>query len=273
VIKYFLLILTLGCTSLFYHPDRVLYVEPERFNFKYEEVVFSSSDGTELVGWFFPAKTEKIKGTIIHFHGNAQNISSHFLGLSWVMERGYNLFVWDYRGYGISDGKPSPHGVYLDSKAALVQGRKLWRERGEGKFIVYGQSLGGAVSMKALEDFAEVDQIDLVVQDCTFMSYKDLAFDKLFHSVLLPISPLSYLLISDKYSSEEFVKKIQRPTLVIVAEKDNVVPAKFGEEIYRNLSTEKKWIWRIPDGSHIMTFFDPKAPQRDQFIKLLDELP
>jgi fermentation-respiration switch protein FrsA (DUF1100 family) len=271
--KVLALLIIAGCTSLFYHPDRVQYVKPENYNFTYKEITFHPKDKTELIGWFFPAKTEKPKGTIIQFHGNAQNMSAHFLSLSWVMDKGYNLFVWDYRGYGISDGKPTPEGVYQDSLAAMDEGRKLWKDNGKGKFIVYGQSLGGAIAMKALDHYKEREFVDLVVQDCTYMSYQDLAFHKLSRSILFPLSPLAYVLVTDKYSSKEAVKKMDRPTLVIVAEKDRVVDQKFGREIFETLKTPHKWFWKVSDGEHITTFHDPESPLRDKFIKLLESLP
>lgn len=247
-------------------------MKPENFNFNYREVTFHPKDGTELIGWFFPAKTAKPKGTIIHFHGNAQNMSAHFLGLSWIMDRGYNLFAFDYRGYGISDGKPTPDGVYQDSMAALDEGKRLWSENGKGLYIVYGQSLGGAIAMRALADYKDLAQVDLVVQDSTFMSYQDISFHKLSRSLLFPISPLAYVLVSDKYSSEEFVKVIDRPTLVIVPQKDKVVDKRFGTKLYDTLTTSKKWLWKISDGEHISTFHDPKKPIRDEFIQLLESL-
>ena len=273
MLKFLVFVFLSGCTNLFYHPDRIQYVQPENYKFTYREVTFHSKDKTELIGWFFPAKTKEVKGTIIHFHGNAQNMSAHFLGLSWVMDRGYNLFAWDYRGYGISDGEPSPDGIHADSMAALDQGRALWLENGKGKFVVYGQSLGGAIAMRALGDYSELNKVDLVVQDGTFMSYKDIGFNRLLHSPLLPISPLAYVLVTDKYSSEPVVKTIKNPVLVIVALKDSVVPPKFGKQIYKTLTTEKKWIWKIKNGDHMMTFHDPKSPYRDQFISLLETLP
>lgn len=267
-----ILLFFVGCTSLFYYPDRIQYVNPANYDFEYKEITFHPKDKTELIGWFFPAKTQQVKGTIVHFHGNGQNMSAHFLGLSWVMKRGYNLFVWDYRGYGISDGRPNPDGIYQDSLAALDEGRKLWSENGKGKFIVYGQSLGGVIAMRALQDYKEISSVDLIVQDCTYMSYQDIAFNKLSHSLLFPLSPLAYLVVTDKYSSKEFVEKVDRPTLVVVAQKDKIVDPKFGKQLYKTLKTPKKWLWKIPNGEHIMTFHDPKAPYRDRFIELLDNL-
>lgn len=272
MLKIIVLLFITGCTTMFYYPDRIQYVKPENFNLAYKEITFFPEDKTELIGWFFPSRTKEIKGTIVHFHGNAQNMSAHFVNLSWVMDKGYNLFVWDYRGYGISDGRPDPDGVYQDSIAALKEGRKLWSENGKGKFIIYGQSLGGAIAMRALGDYQETSQVDLVVQDCTFMSYQDLAFHKLSRSLFLPISPLAYVLVTDKYSTENEVKKIKQPTLVIVAEKDEVVHQKFGKKLYKTLTTSKKWLWKIPNGEHMSTF-DHKKPYRKKFMELLDSLP
>ena len=272
LLKFLIFIFLSGCTTMFYYPDRILYVRPENFNFTYREITFHPEDGTELIGWFFPAKTPEVKGTVVHFHGNGQNMSAHFLSLSWIMDQGYNLFAWDYRGYGISDGKPTPEGLYQDSIAALNEGRKLWSENGKGKFVIYGQSLGGAVAMRSLRDYKELSEVDLVVQDCTFMSYQDLAFYKLSRSVFFPISPLAYVLVTDEYSSKEDVKKLNRPTLVIVAENDKIVNQRFGKEIYETLTTPQKWLWEVPKGEHISVFRDPKEPYRQQFIELLENL-
>lgn len=249
-----------------------MYVDPKNYNFTHQEITFYPEDKTELIGWFFPAKTPKVKGTIVQFHGNAQNMSSHFLTLSWVMERGYNLFVFDYRGYGISDGTPNPDGVYQDSIAGLEQGRKLWRENGKGKFIVYGQSLGGAIAMKALENYPEIDGVDLVVQESTFMSYKGIGFEKLKGSILLPFSPLAYVLVTDKYATNKVVENLKRPTLVIVAKEDKVVPPKLGKELYKTLKTPEKWLWKVPKVRHLEIYHSPKSPYRDKLIELIDSL-
>jgi alpha-beta hydrolase superfamily lysophospholipase len=94
-----------GCiSSPFYQPDRVLYSTPPSVGLKYENAVFVSSDGTRLTGWFIPAagyqNPKNAKGTVVHFHGNAQNMSAHWQFVTWLPQRGFNVFVFDYRGYG-----------------------------------------------------------------------------------------------------------------------------------------------------------------------------
>ena len=104
--------------QMFYYPDNKVYGTPAEHGLKFEEVTFHSKDGTKLSGWFVPAKGDP-KGTVIHFHGNAQNMTAHFDFVSWLPSEGFNLFVFDYRGYGKSAGKPNRKGVYEDSLAAV----------------------------------------------------------------------------------------------------------------------------------------------------------
>src|SRR4051812_22313310 len=97
----------------FYFPDRIKYDTPERARLAFEDVRFASADGTLLSGWFIPAIGEA-KGTVVHMHGNAQNMTAHWGYAEWLPARGYNLFCFDYRGYGQSQGRPDPKGVFED---------------------------------------------------------------------------------------------------------------------------------------------------------------
>ncbi len=98
----FVAALTLSCRGcvgkLFYYPDQEVHDLPARHGLKFEEVTFSSRDGTRLSGWFIPAVGTP-QGTVIHFHGNAQNMTSHFGFVSWLPQAGFNLFVFDYRNH------------------------------------------------------------------------------------------------------------------------------------------------------------------------------
>lgn len=270
--KFMLLFILTSCTSLFYQPADHQFYKPEAFKLAYQDIYFKSSDGTRLHGWFFKAKG-KPKGTIVQFHGNAENISSHFLNLAWLINEGYNLFTFDYRGYWLSEGKANPDGVYLDSLSALHKSLELHEESGGGKFVVFGQSLGGAIALRAIPDFKERKEISLIVQDSTFSSYEDIAVDKL-RSVwfLWPFSPLGYLLISDKYSSEEVFDKITQPTLVITGGKDEVMPSKFGKRIYKKIATKRKWYWHVESAPHISSFHVEQGRWRKEFLALLDHI-
>lgn len=272
--KILLLMTFVSCTNLFYQPSGRQFFKPEAFKLAYEDIYFKSSDGTKLHGWFFKARGEGApKGTIVQFHGNAENISSHFLNLVWVINEGYNLFTFDYRGYWLSEGEAHPQGVYLDSIAGLEKAMELHKEAGGDHFVVFGQSLGGAISLRAVPDFKEKEKISLIVQDSTFSSYEDIAVDKLSSVWFLwPLSPLGYALISDKYSSEKVFDKITAPTLVITGGQDFVMPAKFGKRIYKGIASEKKWWWHIESAPHISCFHIEQGKWRKEFLTLLDQI-
>ncbi len=262
-----------GCSNLFYQPMKPHYVNPAQFKFTYGDVFFTSKDGTRLHGWFIPAKNGKSKGTIVQFHGNAQNLSTHFLSLLWLVPEGYNLFVFDYRGYGKSKGEANQKGIYEDALAAMEKGWELHSQKGQGPYVIYGQSLGGIISLRALADFKNQNKVGLIVQDSTFDSYKDIAFDRLNSKwFLLPFSPLAYILVSDAYASDEVFDKITVPTLVVVGQKDDVIPQKFGKRIYKNLHVKQKWLWKAKEGRHIDVYHYPGSTFRRKFLSLLDQI-
>ena len=113
-----ILLLTGSCTQIIFQPDRYLYSRPQDIGYNVREEIVTSFDGTKLGAWFLFAspKKEKInqvkdKTLVIFFHGNAQNISAHFSVISWMSEAGIDVFLGDYRGYGISEGEPSTKEV------------------------------------------------------------------------------------------------------------------------------------------------------------------
>src|SRR5215469_1785949 len=106
--------------SRVYHPTRRLEASGAEMGRPFEDVLFKTSDGIELNGWFFPANVDSVRGRIVFLncHGNGGNIS-HRLGLyRALLEIGAAVFTFDYRGYGKSHGRPSEEGTYLDVQAA-----------------------------------------------------------------------------------------------------------------------------------------------------------
>ena len=270
-----LFFLLLGCSSVFYQPSRQQFIDPARFQLAYQDVWFTAKDGIKLHGWFFPAqgKLSAVKGTVVQFHGNAENISTHFMSLVWLTTAGYNLFTFDYRGYGKSEGRATQEGTYLDALAAIAQAKEFHDQHGKGHFIIYGQSTGGIISLRALVDAPQASMVTLFVQDASYASYQKIAFEKLKSSwVLFPFSPLAFLLISDEYAAEKILEKIHQPTLVIAGKNDRVIPAHFGKKIYRGINSDQKWWWKLPEGGHIDTFHHDQGRWRKNFLELLDRL-
>lgn len=135
-----------------YYPDDEVYDSPYSRGMTFDEVFFESGDGTRLTGWFIYAKDVadpcQAKGTVIHMHGNAQNMTAHWQLAEWLPLRGYHLFTFDYRGFGQSDGVPEPKGVFEDAVAALDYVRSR-PDIDTEKLFVFGQSMGGMLAIAA----------------------------------------------------------------------------------------------------------------------------
>ena len=139
----FLLMLRWFEHSQVYHPDRVLTATGAELSRPFEDVHFKASDGIELNGWFFPAATNAPRGqfVVLLCHGNAGNISHRLDTCAALLATGVSVFVFDYRGYGRSQGRPSEEGTYRDAQAAY----QWLRQKGfpGTNIIAFGESLGG----------------------------------------------------------------------------------------------------------------------------------
>lgn len=268
---YILLFSLSSCSGLFFFPSREQFIDPAKYGLTHQEVSFSSHDGTHLSGWMFPSKTAEVKGTVIQFHGNAENMTSHFQSLVWLVYHGYNLFTFDYRGYGTSEGEPTIPGVNLDAQAAyahIIQSP----EAGNTPIILYGQSLGGLILLKALEKFPDRSKISMIIVEGSFLSYQEIAREKMNNIWLTwPFQHLAYLFFSDEYAAMESIKKISPiPLLVIHGNQDNVIPYEFGQEIY-NSAKHPKSFWSIKEGNHIDTMLRHGGIYRNKLVKYLDK--
>ncbi len=245
----------LSCSHVFYQPDKYQYSYPELNKVQYENVYFKSKDNTKLHAWKLKSNKKDIKGTIVFFHGNAQNISAHFYQIWYLTQFGFQVFIADYRGYGNSEGEPERKGIFLDSMAMLNQAMQWHQKTNADKFIVYGQSLGGTISIAALAEWDNKHQVDLVILDSTFLDYREIAKHKLRNWwITYPFSYLINILISNEYSAKYYLKKIKDLKLLVIhSEADWVIPISFGLEIFNNHLGQKE-LWRYKKHSHIGIF-------------------
>jgi len=248
------------CDRLFYYPDHIEHSDPAQQGVRFERVTFTSEDGTRLSGWFFPA-AGPAKGTIVHCHGNAQNITSHWRGGDFLPERGFHLLVFDYRGYGASDGSPTRRGTVMDARAAVayVRGRPDVDPR---RVALFGQSLGGAVAVVVA---AGDPRIKGAVIDSAFTSYQAEAAHVLRRTVLLyPLAwPLSRLLVSSGLDPIDCVDRISpRPLLFVHGTRDRVVPPEMSRELAAR-AKEPKQLWLAEGATHIAALFQ----QRQDYVR------
>ncbi len=273
IFKFLLIaILVSGCSSVLYFPTFHEHVDRAKMPIKPEDIQFQSEDGTSLHGWYFKSllKPEETSNcTILFFHGNAQNLSTHFFTLYSAPSQGYDYFIFDYRGYGRSEGKPTPAGTVADGRAAI----KWLHERDpKRKIVVFGQSLGGIIALKSAIDMKEKAPIQFVVVDSTFSSYKAVGRKVLSRSwITWLFQPLGWLLLGDKEAPERHLDKLPPiPLLVIHGDQDPVIDYSLGERLFERAS-EPKEFWRVPGGRHTDFMWSAKGEFAKKFYDRLDQ--
>lgn len=245
---------------LFYFPTRDEPATPAKWGFKYDDVDFKSTDGTKLHGWFLKSRGGKSKGTVVFSHGNAGSIGHHLGFVMWLAEAGYQVFMYDYRGFGKSEGALEREGMVEDVKAAFhyVESRP---DVDKTRIVSYGHSLGGAKSVTAL---AEEKQSGLraIIIDGAFASYRAMA--------TILGGQLGANLISDELSPKDFIAKITKtPLLVVHGDLDEVVPFSQGKELF-GLANEPKTLFKVKGGHHGDSLARNEGAYRKQMLEWLD---
>ena len=250
------MVLSSCAQKLFYYPDAIEHGHgPAHYQQPYQDLVFNSHDGTKLHGWFVPsrlhANPKLAKGTVVHYHGNAQNISSHYALVSWLPDQGYNVFTFDYRGFGSSEGKVGFSGVVEDADAALDYVRQLPEVDGQRLYVV-AQSIGGNKAIAAIGRGNRAG-IRAMVVDSTFYGYDAIANAKFSGASVL---------VSDQLSAHRYIGAISPiPLLMLHGTADNVIPYQQGQRLFTQAREPKQFI-TIPNGTHITALTNPVYQQQ-----------
>jgi len=235
-------------------PTRPVTATPKNAGLAYEDVYFTTEDGLRLNGWLILAPGAK--RNLLYCHGNAYNISDRVGKIKSFHELGFNVFIFDYRGYGVSEGVPTEPGVYKDAAAAF----KWLSSRpdiGKLPIVIYGASLGGAVAV----DLAARHDPAALVLDSTFAAAKDLA------AYYYPFVPS--FLVSVDFNSLRKLKSVKAPKLFIHSRNDQMVPYSQAEKLYAAASDPKELL--VVEGSHNDNFFQSEGKIRAGLTKFLKE--
>lgn len=262
--SFFIIILCFtlsGCTGMFFQPMKSLVRTPSDINLQYQDIRFTSQDGTKLHGWFLPAQGKAL-GTLLFLHGNAENISTHIGSVYWLPSRGFNVFLFDYRGYGKSAGVAEIQGVFQDIKAAF-----LWLQNkpdiDASRIAVLGQSLGAAMGAYVFANVSQSNSIRALILDSTFSDYQQIVREK-FSSFWLtwPLQyPLSWL-VTGQYSPIDVIGQYSpTPVLIIHTADDGIIPLHHAHQLLDHARPPKD-IWVIPKGGHISALKYPEIRHR-----------
>ena len=247
------LVFLIGCQSMFFYPDKVLRYHPDLIVAEPKDVLFTSYDNTTLHGWYIKAKTEPVKGTIFFLHGNAQNMSFHIHSLLWLTHNGYNIFTFDYRGYGISRGKPNIKGALDDSLSALdlLMSGQIAETDG---VIVLGQSMGGALAIVTAAMAKDQDKITAVVTDSAFSSWRKIFRQKAGDIVLTWLFqyPASWF-INDDYAPEKYIGSIPKRIKILLVHnrEDKYVPSTHSERLKDAAKEGNAELWIMDFEGHV----------------------
>ncbi len=242
-----------------FFPTREVAATPSDFGVEFEDVNFTTSDGYRLNGWYVPGRHETVW---LWFHGNGGDLGHRAEEMALFHHKvGANVFIFDYRGYGKSQGQPSEQGTYRDARAALeyLQGRP----DAKGKRTVYfGRSLGAAV---AVELAVEHPPAGLVLVS-PFTALRDMA--RLSH----PLLPLAAWVAGDRYDSAARIGKIHRPVLIMHGKHDEIVPVQQGEALFR-AANHPKTLRLLPAAGHNDTYHAGGPVYWKQLKEFLRSLP
>jgi fermentation-respiration switch protein FrsA (DUF1100 family) len=214
--------------KMVYFPTRELYRTPNSIGLDYDEVRLITADGLNLSAWYIPANSAR--GTVLFCHGNAGNISHRLDSIRIFHTLGLDVLIFDYRGYGQSDGNPSEKGTYLDAQSALDYLVQI-RDIPPHKIILFGRSLGGAVAA----EIALRNNAGALIVESAFTSVPDLG------TRYFPFFPVRYI-SRFHYSTIDKVDKICIPKLFIHSRDDDLIPYHHGKALYEKAALPKAFL-------------------------------
>ncbi len=241
-----------------YKPNRKLVAHGGELGRPVEDAWIQTSDGKRLHGWFFPADQHSrlAHQVLLLCHGNAGNIGHRLHFVQAWLELGVNVLVFDYRGYGRSEGKVGEEGTYLDAQAALG-----WlRQKGFAPedIIVLGKSLGGGVA----SELALREAFGALILQSTFTSIPDIGAE------LYPWLPVRRI-HRIKYDTVNRLPKIKMPVLIAHSRSDDLIGFHHAEKNFKAANGSKRMIEIA--GNHVSVIEDGRKDYLAGLEKFLEE--
>jgi fermentation-respiration switch protein FrsA (DUF1100 family) len=227
-------------TRFIYFPTRGHDATPSGLGLAHEDVWLTAEDGVRIHGWYLPVP--EARWVTLLSHGNAGNISDRLDRALLLQARlKSSVFLYDYRGYGASEGSPDEAGTYRDARAAyryLVEEKRVKAE----ELVLFGESLGSAVSLELALDHPAA----ALVLEAPFTSVRDMART----TILAPLAPF----VRTRYESLARVPRLRMPLLVVQGDRDEIVPPAQGRRLFE-AAPEPKRYYAIPGAGHNDTFY------------------
>jgi fermentation-respiration switch protein FrsA (DUF1100 family) len=242
-----------------FFPERTLHATPEVAGLAYEEVHFPAADGVLLHGWLLPG--QRGRPLLLFAHGNAGNISHRIDNLAHFRRLGLSVFIFDYRGYGLSEGQITEAGSYADIRGALgwLKGRG-WNPQ---QMIYFGRSMGAAVALQlALEE----PPAGLVLESA-FTSVARMGW----HHQPLTYALFGWWALTSRYDNLGKIGRLRCPLLMFQGNKDRIVPLKMARQLFAR-APQPKLLYLIPGAGHNDTYDVGGGPYWEQWRIFIAQL-
>ncbi len=233
-------------SALVFFPREVLENSPSDFKLRYEDFQVESSNGSTLYGWHVFTETDSTRGTILFCHGNGGNISHRLELISLWSSLGFEVFAFDYQGYGQSSGAPSEEATYADVRACWKY-LTIEREIAPASILLLGRSLGAAVATHLAAELSKTNQPTPagLILEAPFTSIPDMG------ARLYPFLPVR-LLSRITYDNQANLAQIHLPVLFLHGVDDAITPITMGKKVYHSANEPKRFV-ALP-GGHEDTF-------------------
>lgn len=222
------MIISLLQRKLIYKPSTCINRTPDDLGLPWEWVEFDTSDSQRLTGWFITCENDR--GTLIFCHGNNGNIANRIEVAEIYHHLGFNVLLFDYRGFGRSTGRPNEKGTYRDADAAW---RYVTDERGipPERIVISGKSLGGPIAAWCASQHTPA----VLIIESTFTSMHAIGIK------LYPWLPVRALL-SFSYNTREHIRNVKCPILIVHSSEDQLIPVSHGESLYNSAPGPKEFL-------------------------------
>jgi fermentation-respiration switch protein FrsA (DUF1100 family) len=222
-----------------YRPFKGRSLDPDSLGLGLRDCYFEASDGVRLNAWWMPAPAGR--PTVLYFHGNGGSLSTMDQTFGHLRRANFGALVLDYRGYGLSAGRPSEPGLYRDGLAAYDYLRKQGVPA--QRILLHGQSLGGGVASYVA---TQRDCAGLILES-TFTSFPAVAAKVCGGG--MP-GRLAYLAVQTQFPSKQRLAGLRLPVLVIHGEEDELIPCSMGKALFAAIPKGQGQLWLVPGAGH-----------------------
>jgi fermentation-respiration switch protein FrsA (DUF1100 family) len=227
--------------KIIFHPSSYPegYWNPTSLGVPLQDIYFASEDGVKLHAWFIPLPNAV--ATLLWFHGNAGNLSHRLDNIQRLKRLNLNIFIFDYRGYGRSEGVPNEEGIYKDSRAAYKQVLAMGGVSVNSLFL-FGRSLGGICAVQTAMNHPARG----LILESVFTNSVDMS------RTVFPLIPLGWG-GRPKLDAVGKVPRLKLAKLFLHGTRDEIVPYDLGRKLFEKAGNPKTF-YAIEGAGHNDTY-------------------